>query len=108
MPYREYLTWRAFLGEQWNAPTKSDQYAAQTALEIRRVFYCLTQQQKPLSLKDLFLKFTVGERAFSPQEEAGPSEEQKGQWAKAKWLGWISFNRGKKKKRPIKDARKRP
>ena len=74
--HREYLTWIAWLDEQWNKPSKTDSYLMQIAMEVDRV---LSNNPNSIQMKHKLLKFV--EPVLSTM-----SPEQKLVASKAKWF----------------------
>lgn len=81
--HREYLAWMDWLDDQWEKPSRTDNYLMQIALEIRSV---LSKNPRSIKLQHFLLKFLGKEPELTP--------EQATRQAKARWGGVI---RGAKK-----------
>lgn len=65
LTHRQAVAWSAWLGRQWNKPTRADYYAMQTAAEVRLCRRSITGGD-PVGLNDLKIPFGVGDSS-SPQ-----------------------------------------
>jgi len=97
--YRDYLTWMAWLDEQWEMPSRTDHYLMQIAMEIRREFV-----KQPPRLEQFKIPFTRKERVIrkSPpvtqRRGKKPKKKQVTQQAKRQWLSLFPHLKPKKNK----------
>lgn len=79
--HRVYLAWIDWLDEQFNHPSKSDNYLMQIAQTIRQVLH-----KKPASVKlsHFVLKFKK-EKPQTPQDKKMTTKQ-----SKFRWFGWVS------------------
>ncbi len=54
--HREYLTWEVWLDEEWDKPSRSDNYLMQIAMEVERV---LSKNPNKIQMKSKLLKFVA-------------------------------------------------
>ena len=97
--YREYLTWQAWLDDEWNRPSRSDKYLMQITLYLWRVLHLFAKNipTEP-TLKELEIKFEKVKPKKEPtKEEIKEKEQRELSWAKAKWAGFLNYSLGKKK-----------
>ena len=84
--HREYVTWLAWLDEQWNQPDRTDHYLMQIA-------HCVRQQRaahpEQLSLRDEKIMFE--QRGQRPAKKL--SREEWSQRAKATWRARLHGNK---------------
>ena len=74
--HREYLTWIAWLDEQWGKPSRSDNYLMQIAVEVQRV---LSKSPNSIQLKHKLLRFVEPVlTTMAPEAQVAAS--------KAKWF----------------------
>jgi len=92
--HREYLTWQAFFEDEWERPSRTDNYLMQIAAEVRRVL-----SKRPENIKIKHFRLTFGSREKS---KAPLTREQATAASQAKWLGALGMLKrmttGKKKK----------
>ena len=88
MTHREFLTWQAWIDQQWNRPSRSDYYEMQTACQVARVL-----AKSPGNIKIEHFKLPFGEDGTRQQK----AEEDKkiAEQAKASWAGVLSMKLGK-------------
>jgi len=77
----EYVEWCHFLELEWNNPSRSDFYAAQTAAEVRKLF---AKNPRNIKTEDLLLTFDTGAHKKSKQV----STEQ----SKAFWFAFTGYD----------------
>lgn len=86
---REYLTWQAYLDEELNNPDRSDHYAMQIAMEIRRANVKNPQNInsfEPFKIPfELNPKPTDDEPKEVPKKRKQVSNETAARWAKQIW-----------------------
>ena len=87
--HRELQVWRMYLEEQWNKPSRVDNYLMQIAGEIRRVYYLLQvfgskKKPYPVELKDFYLEF----------EKPKPTKEKAEKASKRGWFSVLGVKHG--------------
>jgi len=87
MTYREYLTYLADYGEEWNQPDRHDHYLMQIAAEIRSIFNKNVTIDK---LKIPFKSTTDTKRKVATKEE----REEATRLAKAAWSARLKTTTG--------------
>lgn len=82
--HREYRTWQVWLDQQWNEPSRTDNYLMQIAQEIRRVLHKHPERVK----LDLFkILFEWRKRSVQPKI----TKEEATKRSKARWLGFLGM-----------------
>lgn len=99
---RQFNTWTFWLGEQWNLPSRTDNYLMQIACEVRRV---LSRRPRSIKMKDFKLEFGDSKGKAKQQSLAYRTMA-----AKAKWIGIVSSvgSKGKKGAKVTKKPAPRP
>lgn len=87
MTHRQFLAWHAYLAAELNQPDRSDHYAMQTALEIRRAVEAFGGRPRRWALKDFALE-------FREQKEPPVTPEQRAAMSKARWLWAVGLRGG--------------
>ncbi len=87
--HREYRTRLAWLDKQWNQPSRSDQYAMQTAMEVRRV---LSKKPNAIELDHFKLKFGLTEVKSVPKMSMADLAKQ----SIARWCGFVGLKKERK------------
>lgn len=87
--HRECRTRLAWLDEQWNQPSRSDQYAMQIAMEVRRVL-----SKKPNAVELAHFKLKFGLREVKPVPKLSMADLTK--QSKARWCGLVGLRRERK------------
>lgn len=85
--HREYLAWMDWLNEEWERPSRSDNYLMQIAAEVRRV---LSKKPNSIKLRDFLLKFKKQKPKELTLEEATKQ-------SKRRWLSWLNIGKDKDK-----------
>lgn len=81
MTHRQFAAWQAWLAEQWNVPSRTDNYLISIAAEIRRGN---VKDPARVKFEHLKLKFTLKGEGEKPI-----TREQAAAWAKARWVGML-------------------
>lgn len=88
MTHRQYLAWQAWLGMEWNRPSRSDHYLMQLALVTMRA-----NMKHPgrVQMKHLQLEFKeVTRTASKPEGRLDPRKiEKAAAVSKARWFGML-------------------
>ncbi len=79
--HREYLAWINWLDEQWNHPSRSDNYQMQTAQVVRQVLH---KKPADVKLSHFHIKFTK-EKSQTPEDKERILKQ-----SKSRWFGWVS------------------
>lgn len=87
--HREYRTRSAWLDEQWNQPSRSDQYLMQIAMEVRRV---LSKKPNVIQLDHFKLKFQSTEAKPTPKLSVAELTKQ----SIARWCGFVGLKKERK------------
>ena len=92
IPHREYVSWQLYLQEDWNKPSRSDNYLMLIAYAVANV---LKKKPKPFSSKRFRLKFTFG--GTKPNKAEKTEDEKKAYLKRSRgsWFGALGI--GKKK-----------
>lgn len=96
--HRQFRAWVAWDQEQWNKPDRTDYYLMQVAQEIYLIRMMLAMRK---GVNSTLIKFKIpftfsGEK---PRFTLGQATD----FAKAKWVGWISaFTNSQKQRRQKK------
>jgi hypothetical protein len=77
LTHRQFAAWAAWWADEWNRPSRSDQYLMQVALEVRRA---AAKHPGRVKIERFRLRFT-GEKASQPR-----TRERAAELARAKWL----------------------
>lgn len=86
---REYMTWLAYFGDQWNEPDRSDYYLMQIAMEVRRVLHSNPSQVKLEHAKIPFTPIESGIKKIKKPLTAAERDKATA-LAKAAWAGRLS------------------
>ena len=89
--HREYLTRLAWIEEQWNFPSRSDQYLMQVAAEVRRV---LSKKPDAVKLEHFKLKFGTVKR--KPAQKLTKAQQVKMHFQR--WVAVVTPRKSTKKK----------
>ena len=86
--HREYLTWLAWLGEQWNQPSRSDNYLMQIALRIQQAIESFRKRPRNVYLKEQRIEFRQEPAETKPVKEVPkPSAD----YAKSVWVARVGM-----------------
>lgn len=91
MTHRQFAAWIAWLSEQWEQPSRTDNYLMQIAAEIRR-----GNVKKPRSVKIEHMRLRFKSSSRKPKL----TREQATALSKAKWLAVV----GKPARREQRDG----
>jgi len=81
--HREYLIWMRYLEEQWEKPSRTDNYLMQIAAEVRRVLH-----SNPRRIKQSHFLLS-----FNGKEKKKPTEEEKQRLIAAAKARWTTFTK---------------
>lgn len=87
--HREYRTRLAWLDEQWNQPSRNDQYLMQIAMEVRRVL-----SKKPNAIELDHFKLEFGTTEVKPVLKL--TRAQLAKQSIARWCGLVGLTRKRK------------
>lgn len=82
MTHRQFAVWLAWLGEEWNHPSRTDHYLMQLDVTVKRL----------LAKHPGRIKFEQSQLKFGPVARRGPqTKEQATAISKAAWLGRMTM-----------------
>ncbi len=86
---RQYNVWMEWLRQQWNNPSRSDNYLMQIAVEVKRV---LSKTPNKIKHDQFEIPFTFKKRkAVSKLVAKEQTVEQATQRSKSRWFGWLGM-----------------
>jgi len=83
--HREYKIWERWLQNEWNRPSRTDNYLMQIAQRILQARF--PKQKFPLDREEI--KFTFYDKKMALQK----AKDKANKAARARWFGWLGVGK---------------